>query len=81
MRDDGRSGSFATEAAKSAARPTSASALGRVKTKSDLVVMPSGRQIFAVFFALRMTVEPKIPGAIIPRSVFTQPGPKADVRP
>ena len=23
--------------------------LGRVKTKSDLVVMPSGRQIFAVF--------------------------------
>ena len=30
--------------------------LGRAKTKSDLVVMPSGRQIFA-FFALRMTVE------------------------
>jgi hypothetical protein len=26
------------------------------------------------FFALRMTVEPKIPGAIIPRRVFTQPG-------
>jgi hypothetical protein len=45
--------------------------LGRVKTKSDLVVMPSGRQIFA-FFALRMTVEPKIPGAVIPRRVFTQ---------
>ena len=47
--------------------------LGRVKTKSDLVVMPSGRQIFA-FFALRMTVEPKIPGAVIPPRVFTQPG-------
>jgi len=46
---------------------------GRVKTKSDLVVMPSGRQIFA-FFALRVTVEPKIPGAVIPRGVFTQPG-------
>ena len=43
--------------------------LGRVKTKSDLVVMPSGRQIFA-FFALRT----KIPGAVIPRRVFTQPG-------
>ena len=28
----------------------------RVKTKSDLVVMPSGGQIFA-FFALRMTVQ------------------------
>jgi hypothetical protein len=24
------------------------------------------------FFALRMTVEPKIPGAVIPRRVFTQ---------
>ena len=71
--------------------------LGRVKTKSDLVVMPSGRQLFA-FFALRMTVGPKIPGAVIPPRVFTQPGsvsteaansaarplhfaPKADVRP
>ena len=29
------------------------------------------------FFALRMTVEPKIPGAIIPRRVFTQPGSSA----
>jgi hypothetical protein len=27
------------------------------------------------FFALRMTVEPKIPGAVIPPRVFTQPGP------
>ena len=26
------------------------------------------------FFALRVTVEPKIPGAVIPRRVFTQPG-------
>src|SRR6516162_2177599 len=34
--------------------PTSPKGLGRLKTKSDLVVMPSGRQIFA-FFALRMT--------------------------
>ena len=25
-----------------------------------------------------MTVEPKIPGAVIPRRVFTQPGDKAD---
>ena len=29
--------------------PMSALGLGRVKTKSDLVVMPSGRQIFAFF--------------------------------
>jgi hypothetical protein len=49
-----------------------------VKTKSDLVVMPGGRQIFA-FFALRMTVEPKIPGAVIPRRVFTQPGSLGDI--
>jgi hypothetical protein len=48
--------------------------LGRVKTKSDLVVMPSGRQIFLRFFVLRMTIEPKIPGAVIPRGVFTQSG-------
>jgi hypothetical protein len=47
------------------------------KTKSDLVVMPSERQIFA-FFALRMTTEPKIPGAVIPRRVFTQPGSKRE---
>jgi ABC-type molybdate transport system substrate-binding protein len=33
------------------------------------------------FFALRMTMEPKIPGAIIPRRVFTQPGPTADISP
>ncbi len=52
--------------------------LGRVKTKSDFVVMPSGTQIFA-FFALRVTVEPKIPGAVIPRRVFTQPGNRCGV--
>jgi len=48
--------------------------LGCAKTKSYLVVMPSGRQIFCVFFAPRMTIGPKIPGAVIPRRVFTQPG-------
>jgi len=47
--------------------------LGCAKTKSDLVVMPSGRRIFA-FFALRTIVGLKIPGAVVPRSVFTQPG-------
>jgi hypothetical protein len=31
------------------AQPMSQMGLGRVKTKSDLVVMPSGRQIFAFF--------------------------------
>src|SRR5262249_29675567 len=31
------------------AHPTSAQGLGRVKTKSDLVIAPSGRQIFAFF--------------------------------
>jgi hypothetical protein len=31
------------------AQPMSLMGLGRVKTKSDLVVMPSGRQIFAFF--------------------------------
>ena len=35
--------------------------------------MPSGRQIF-IFFALRMITGPKIPGTVIPRRVFTQPG-------
>jgi hypothetical protein len=55
----------------------SASGLGHVKTKSDFVVMPSGRQILA-FFALRVTVEPKILGAVIPRRGFTQPGSKAE---
>ena len=33
--------------------PTSGKGLGRVKTKSDLVVMPSGRQIFAFFCSQR----------------------------
>jgi len=34
--------------------------------------MPSGRQIFTLF-ALRVTAEPKLPGAVIRRRVFTQP--------
>src|ERR1700730_9322491 len=50
-----------------------ASGLGRVKTKSDLIVMPSGRQIFA-FFCSPHDHRTKIPGAVIPRRVFTQPG-------
>ena len=33
--------------------PMSHMGLGRVKTKSDLVVMPSGRQIFAFFCSQR----------------------------
>ena len=31
------------------------------------------------FFALRMTIGLKIPGAVIPRRVFTQPGSKPEV--
>jgi hypothetical protein len=31
------------------------------------------------FFVLRVTVEPKIPGAVIPRRVFTQPWPLSDI--
>jgi hypothetical protein len=53
--------------------------LGRVKTKSDLVLMPSGRQILR-FFALRMTVKPKISGAVIPPRVFTPPGSLGDIQ-
>ena len=34
---------------------------------------------FLCFFALRMTTGPKIPGTVLPRRVFTQPGSKADV--
>ena len=34
-------------------RPMSLMGLGRVKTKSDLVVVPSGRQIFAFFYSPR----------------------------
>ncbi len=56
--------------------PMTAVGLGCAKTKSDLVVMPSRRQIF-MFFALRMTTGPKIPGTVIPRRVFTQPGSRA----
>src|SRR6516162_11036984 len=52
--------------------------LGCAKTKSDLVV---AEDKFLRFFALRMTTEPKIPGAVIPRRVFTQPGSKREVAP
>ena len=34
---------------------------------------------FLRFLALRMTIEPKIPGAVIPRRVFTQPGSRARI--
>jgi hypothetical protein len=54
----------------------SARGLGSVKTKSDLVLMLSGGQISAFFFALRITTELKTPGAAIPRRVFTRPGVK-----
>jgi hypothetical protein len=43
--------------------------LGGAETKSDLVVMPAEDKFFC-FFALRVTVEPKIPGAVIPRRVL-----------
>src|SRR5262249_36494463 len=59
---------------------TSAMGLGRVKTKSDLVVMRAEDK-FLRFFPLRVTVEPKIPGAVIPRRVFTQPGSKTELTP
>src|SRR4029077_4574503 len=66
--------------------------LGRVKTKSNLVVALSGGGILAFFcferdhkpqnsgcfFALSVTTSLKIPGAVIPRRVFTRPGPSAD---
>ena len=43
------------------------------------VVMPSGRQIFA-FFRSPHDHRPQIPGAVIPRRVFTQPGSDSDFR-
>jgi len=55
-----------------------ASGLGRVKTKSDLIVVPSGREIFA-FFCSERGHKPQIPGAVIPRNVFTQRGSAAAV--
>ena len=51
---------------------------GRVKTKSNLVVALSGGGIFA-FFALSVTTSLKIPGAVIPRRVFTRPGSLSDM--
>jgi hypothetical protein len=41
--------------------------------------MLSGGQISA-FFALSVTTSLKIPGAVIPRNVFTQPRPSTDIR-
>jgi hypothetical protein len=35
------------------ATPASATGLGRVKTKTDLVIMPSGGRIFAFIFSAR----------------------------
>ena len=52
---------------------------GRVKTKSDLVVALSGGGIFA-FFCSERDHKPQIPGAVIPRRVFTRPGPEAAVQ-
>jgi len=49
--------------------------LGCAKTKSDLVV---AEDKFLRFFALRMTTEPKISRAVIPRRVFTQPRSKRE---
>jgi hypothetical protein len=51
---------------------------GGVKTKSNLVVALSGGGIFA-YFALSVTTSLKIPGAVIPRRVFTRPGSKTEV--
>jgi len=50
------------------------------KTKTDLVVMASERQIFA-FFALCKTTGLKISGAVIPRRVFTQSRSKPESAP
>jgi hypothetical protein len=53
---------------------TAARDLGCVKTRTDLVILPSGGRILR-FFALSVITSLKIPGAIILRRVFTQPGP------
>jgi hypothetical protein len=57
----------------------SAQSLGRVKTKSDFGSNAERKTNFWVFFALRITVEPKIWGAAIPLIVFTQRGSKPEV--
>jgi hypothetical protein len=49
------------------------------KTKTDLVVMPSGGWIFALF-ALSVARSLNISGAVIPRSAFTQAGSQAVLR-
>jgi hypothetical protein len=46
-------GPFAPITATTVSVRMSAVGLGRVKTKSDLVVVPSGRQIFAFFYSPR----------------------------
>ena len=56
----------------------SSAGLDCVKTKSDLLITPSEGRIFA-FFALSVTISLKILGAVIPRRVFTQPGPSSAV--
>ena len=71
---------FAESQIPLAPRAPSIHDLGCVKTKSDLVAMPSGGRILR-FFALSVTTSLKIPGAVIPRSVFTQPRPTAATRP
>jgi hypothetical protein len=53
--------------------------LGRVKTKSDLVAMPSGRQIFA-FFCSPHDVEPKIPGRLYRLEFLHSQGPNRKSR-
>src|SRR5258708_9228293 len=52
---------------------------GCVKTRSDLVVMRCGARIFALF-VLRAPTRLKNHGALLPRSVFTQPGSIPDMR-
>src|SRR6476659_3942306 len=52
--------------------------LGRVKTKSDLVVMPSGRQIFA-FFCSPHDRRAQNSGCDYTPQSFTQPGSVTEV--
>jgi hypothetical protein len=47
--------------------------LGSAETKSDLVVMHAEDKFFC-FFALRVTVEAEIAGAVIPRRVLHRQG-------
>ena len=47
--------------------------------KDDLRFRLGREDRFLRFFALRVTVEPKIPAAVVPRRVFTQPGSITDM--